>query len=420
METYKFLLDLALILLSTKLLGLVTRKFNMPQVVGALLAGLILGPGMFNVISQTDFIQKTAEVGVVVLMFCAGMETDVTELKKSGKASFVIALIGVIVPLIGGYLVAAAFNRPGLLESDATCSIFLQNVFIGVILTATSVSITVETLKELGKLKTHSGNAILGAAVIDDILGIIALTVITSMADSSVKISVVLLKIVGFFVFAAVAGYLFYQFYSRWSNRSNVGLQRHTIVAFVFCLVMAYVAEEFFGVADITGAYIAGIIISMTQKEPYLASRFDIVSYLYLSPIFFASIGLKVVLPKMKGTVVAFAAVLTIVAILTKVIGCGLGAKLCHYKNYQAIRIGVGMISRGEVALIVASKGEALGLMGTQLMGPVVIVVIITTIIAPILLKPVFKMGPASVPSDNNKLAEGFEQIAKIREHNER
>ena len=420
METYKFLLDLALILLSTKLLGLVTRKFNMPQVVGALLAGLILGPGMFNVISQTDFIQKTAEVGVVVLMFCAGMETDVTELKKSGKASFVIALIGVIVPLIGGYLVAAAFNRPGLLESDATCSIFLQNVFIGVILTATSVSITVETLKELGKLKTHSGNAILGAAVIDDILGIIALTVITSMADSSVKISVVLLKIVGFFVFAAVAGYLFYQFYSRWSNRSNVGLQRHTIVAFVFCLVMAYVAEEFFGVADITGAYIAGIIISMTQKEPYLASRFDIVSYLYLSPIFFASIGLKVVLPKMNGTVVAFAAVLTIVAILTKVIGCGLGAKLCHYKNYQAIRIGVGMISRGEVALIVASKGEALGLMGTQLMGPVVIVVIITTIIAPILLKPVFKMCPASVPSDNNKLAEGFEQIAKIREHNER
>ena len=420
METYKFLLDLALMLLSTKLLGLVTRKFNMPQVVGALLAGLILGPGMFNVISQTDFIQKTAEVGVVVLMFCAGMETDVTELKKSGKASFVIALIGVIVPLIGGYLVAAAFNRPGLLESDATCSIFLQNVFIGVILTATSVSITVETLKELGKLKTHSGNAILGAAVIDDILGIIALTVITSMADSSVKISVVLLKIVGFFVFAAVAGYLFYQFYSRWSNRSNVGLQRHTIVAFVFCLVMAYVAEEFFGVADITGAYIAGIIISMTQKEPYLASRFDIVSYLYLSPIFFASIGLKVVLPKMNGTVVAFAAVLTIVAILTKVIGCGLGAKLCHYKNYQAIRIGVGMISRGEVALIVASKGEALGLMGTQLMGPVVIVVIITTIIAPILLKPVFKMGPASVPSDNNKLAEGFEQIAKIREHNER
>ncbi len=394
METYKFLLDLALILLSTKVLGLVTRKFHMPQVVGALLAGLILGPGILNVISQTTYIGDTAEIGVVVLMFCAGMETDVNELKKCGKASMIIALIGVIVPLAGGFAVAAFFNRPGLLESDASCSIFLQNLFIGVILTATSVSITVETLKELGKLKTRSGNAILGAAVIDDILGIIALTIITSLADSSVKIGVVLLKIVGFFVFAGLFGLIFYKFYSKWCRKSSNGLQRHTIMAFVFCLIMAYAAEEFFGVADITGAYIAGIIISMTEKEPYLSSRFSTLSYLYLSPIFFASIGLKVVLPKMSGTLIAFAVVLTIVAILTKVVGCGLGAKLCHYKNYQAIRIGVGMISRGEVALIVASKGAALGLMGSELMGPVVIVVIITTIIAPILLKPVFNMGP--------------------------
>lgn len=416
METYKFLLDLALILLATKLLGLVTRKFNMPQVVGALIAGLVLGPGLLDIITQTEYIGQTAEVGVVVLMFCAGMETDVEELKKSGKASFIIALIGVIVPLIGGYFAAMAFNRPGLLESDASCSVFLQNLFIGVILTATSVSITVETLKELGKLKTHSGNAILGAAVIDDILGIIALTIITSLADSSVKIGIVMLKIVGFFVFAAIAGFLFYKFFSIWSSRSQAGLQRHTIMAFVFCLVMAFAAEQFFGVADITGAYIAGIIISMTQKEPYIASRFDILSYIYLSPIFFASIGLKVVLPKMSSTVVVFSIILTIVAILTKVLGCGLGAKLCHYKNYQAIRIGVGMISRGEVALIVASKGAALGLMGSQLMGPVVIVVIITTIIAPILLKPVFKLGPTTIRTENNKLAENFEQMQQYRE----
>ena len=200
METYKFLLDLCLILLSTKVLGLLTRKFSMPQVVGALLAGVILGPGILGIITPTDFISDTAEVGVIVLMFCAGMETDVQELKKSGKSALIIALIGVLVPLVGGYAVAAFFNRPGMLESDASCSLFLQNVFIGVILTATSVSITVETLKELGKLKTRSGNAILGAAVIDDILGIIALTLITSMADESVKISIVLLKIIGFFI----------------------------------------------------------------------------------------------------------------------------------------------------------------------------------------------------------------------------
>lgn len=391
METYKFLLDLALILFSTKILGLLTRKLQMPQVVGALLAGLILGPGMFDIISQTDFIHSSAEIGVIVLMFCAGMETDVDELKNSGKASLIIATLGVIVPLIGGFAVAHFFNRPGMIESDATSSILLQNIFIGVILTATSVSITVETLKELGKLKTHAGSTILGAAVIDDILGIIALTIITSMADSSVNIGVVLLKIVAFFVFAGVIGFAFFKFFTKWTSKSDHGLQRHTIIAFVFCLVMAYIAEEFFGVADITGAYIAGMILSMTKEEEYLMERFNVVSYLYLSPIFFASIGLKVVLPDMTVTIVAFAVILTLIAIITKMIGCGLGAKLCKYTNKESLQIGVGMISRGEVALIVASKGEALGLMGSSLMGPVVIVVVITTIITPILLKPVFK-----------------------------
>lgn len=393
MDTYKFLLDLALILLSTKVLGLVSRKFFMPQVVGALLAGLILGPGVLDVISQTDFINKTAEVGVIVLMYCAGMETDVQELKKSGKASVVIALMGVVIPLAGGCAVAMFFNRPGLIETNAACSVFLQNIFIGVILTATSVSITVEALKELGKLKTRAGNAILGAAVIDDILGIIALTVITSLADSSVKVWVVLLKIAGFFVAVIAAGFLFYQFFTRWSRKSEKGMRRHVIVSFVFCLLMAYMAEDFFGVADITGAYLAGVIISLTIKKDYIMSRFDTLSYLYLSPIFFASIGIKAALPKMSYAVVVFSVILTIVAILTKMAGCGLGAKLCRYDNDQALQIGVGMISRGEVALIVANKGEALGLMDQYLMGPIVIVVIITTIIAPILLKPVFRKG---------------------------
>ena len=201
---YGFLLDLALILLSTKLLGLLTQRFQLPQVVGALLAGLILGPAVLNVIQETEFIKDTAEIGVIVMMFCAGMETDVNELKHSGKAAFIIALIGVFVPILGGFGLAYFFNQPGVIESDASTPIFLQNLFIGVILTATSVSISVETLKELGKLKTRSGNAILGAAIIDDVLGIIALTIISSMADSSVSIWMVLLQILGFFVFVAV------------------------------------------------------------------------------------------------------------------------------------------------------------------------------------------------------------------------
>ncbi len=419
MEGYSYLLDLAIILLSTKVLGLATRKVQMPQVVGALLAGLLLGPAVLGWITETNFIHEVAEIGVIVLMFCAGMETDIKELKESGKASFVIALLGVIVPLVGGFAAAWFFNKPDMIASDASCSIFLQNIFIGIILTATSVSITVETLKELGKLKTRSGNAILGAAIIDDILGIIALTIVTSMADSSVNVAVVLLKILGFFIFSGIIGAIFYKVYKQWTESSEKGLQRHAIVAFVFCLLMAYIAEVAFGVADITGAFIAGLIISNTNKSMFIRVKFDTISYMLLSPVFFASIGLKVVLPEMTSEIIWFAVVLVIVAILTKVIGCGIGAKICGYQNYQAKRIGVGMISRGEVALIVASKGTAVGLLGGNFLGPIVIVVIFTTIITPVLLKIVFKKTPpipaSETIAESESLAKELEEVMKYR-----
>ena len=357
--SYKFLLDLALILLCTKILGLVTRSFRMPQVVGALLAGLVLGPAALNVLGDVSFIEKVSEIGVIVLMFTAGMETDIKELKKTGRASFIIALIGVLVPLAGGFLLAMAFNTESL--SDANASILLQNIFIGVILTATSVSITVETLKEMGKLNTRAGNAILGAAIIDDILGIIALTIITSMADPTVQIGIVLLKVLLFFVFAAVAGILFYLFFKKLQAHYHRDMRRFVILAFVFCLLISYCAEEFFGVADITGAFIAGLIISNTERAPYIASRFETLSYTLLSPVFFASIGLDVSMPEMTPHIIAFTILLVVVAVITKIVGCGLGAKMCHFSNRESVQVGVGMVSRGEVALIVATKGAALG-----------------------------------------------------------
>ena len=280
MESYHFLLDIALILLSTKVFGLITKKFQMPQVVGALLAGLLLGPAVLGWIKETEFLDQISELGVIVLMFSAGLETDVKELKKTGVASFVIALIGVLVPLAGGFGLACFFNRPGMIESDVSASLFLQNMFIGVILTATSVSITVESLKEMGKLNTRAGNAILGAAVIDDILGIVALTLVTSMTDPTVNVLVVLGKIVLFFAFALGAGLLFYLFFKHWIAHYEKDMRRFVIVAFVFCLLLSYVAEEWFGVADITGAYIAGLMISNTQRSKYVAARFgDIVIY---------------------------------------------------------------------------------------------------------------------------------------------
>ncbi len=404
MESYSYLLDLALILLSTKVFGLLTRRVRLPQVVGALLAGLILGPACLGILHQTDFIYQVSEIGVIVLMFCAGLETDIDELKRTGKASFVIALFGVLIPLVGGFAVAAYFNRPGMLESTASTSLMLQNIFIGVILTATSVSISVETLKEMGKLNTRAGNAILGAAIIDDILGIIALTIITSLADSSVNVFLVLGKIVAFFVFVGVGGYLLHIVFQKWVKGYERDLRRFVILAFVICLVFSYCAEEFFGVADITGAFFAGLIITKTTHTDYIARRFSTLSYLLLSPVFFANIGLQVVLPKMSTMIIVFAVVLVLVAVLTKVVGCGLGAKLCKYSNQDCMRIGTGMISRGEVALIVASKGNAVGLMSADLLGPVVIVVVITTIIAPIFLKITFSGKKKESAYEENNL----------------
>ncbi|MGU8577816.1 cation:proton antiporter [Clostridium perfringens] len=391
MLSYEFLFDLALILISTKLFGLITKKVRMPQVVGALVAGVILGPAVLNVLSETEFIQKLAELGVIVLMFTAGLETDINQLKKTGKASFIIAVLGVIIPLAGGFFIASIFNKGNDVNT------ILQNVFIGIILTATSVSITVETLKEMGKLNTRAGNAILGAAIIDDILGIIALTITTSLADPSINVIIVLAKIVMFFIFAGFAGYLFHWAFIKLDERYQRDLRRFVILAFVFCLLLSFCAEEFFGVADITGAFIAGLVISDSNRSKYLNSRFETLSYMLLSPIFFASIGIKVQLTAMTKTIFIFAILLLIVAILSKVFGCALGAKLCKYSNREAIQIGTGMISRGEVALIVANKGIAMGLMLPEFLAPVVIVVVVTTIVTPILLKVVFNNKSKSV-----------------------
>ena len=383
-----FLLDLSIIILSTKILGLMTKKIHMPQVVGALMAGLILGPSMLGIVHETDFISKMAELGVIVLMFSAGLETDMKELKKCGKASLIIAIIGVIVPLIGGFAVAAFYNNNGQLLNMSTGKL-LENIFIGVILTATSVSITVETLQELGTLKTRSGTAILGAAVIDDILGIIILTIITSLSNSSVHIGFILFKIFAFFAITIIIGLIFYYVFNHLSKLHGPK-RRISIYGLVFCLLMSFMAERFFGIADITGAYIAGIIISTTCESEYVSVKIDTISFLLLSPIFFANIGIKTTLNVMNPSMLVFTVVLLLVAILTKVIGCGLGAKLCKYTNGESIRIGVGMISRGEVALIVANVGVSMNLMPDKYFGPVIMVVIVTTLITPILLKLVY------------------------------
>ncbi len=380
--SYEFLLTIAIIMLFTKIFGLTSERVHMPQVVGALVAGVLVGPSGLGWVGETDFLVKAAEIGVIILMFNAGLDTDLEELKSTGFASFIIAVIGVVVPLIGGigcYLLFA--NDP----SDPLN--MMKAAFIGVVLTATSVSITVETLREMGKLRSKVGTAILGAAVIDDILGIVVLTVLTGFTDPTVQPMLVFGRILGFFVFVLVIGFVMYKAFAKmeqiWHKHRRIA-----IYALVFAFLMSYVAERFFGIADITGAYFAGIVIcNLSATRDYVASKTNVLGYMLFSPLFFASIGIKTNLEGLTGTLVVFAIVLTIVAILTKIIGCGLGARLMGFQTYDAFSIGLGMVSRGEVALIVAQKGEQAGLIDASMFPAIVLVVIVTTLVTPILLK---------------------------------
>ena len=398
-----------------------------------LFAGFIIGwnfgiKTIFCIIvlpASLNFFQETlpgvqawlAELGVIVLMFSAGLETDIQELKKAGLASFVIALLGVIVPLVGGFFLADFYNTE---QDPEMAKLFWQNIFIGVVLTATSVSITVETLKELGALNSRAGNAILGAAVIDDILGIIALTVVISLGgkksgDGEAEktfgsllagdgVLAVVINILAFFIVAIGAAVLYHFFFKKWRESSNENLRRHNIVTFVFCLLLSFVAEICFGVADITGAFVAGLAVSGLKKNEYVVNRFNTLSYMLLSPIFFANIGLAMTLKGLTKKLVVFMLLLMLLAVVTKVIGCGLGAKIMRYTNKESLQIGIGMISRGEVALIVANKGASVGLMSEKFMTPLVIMVVFTTIVTPILLKLVFpkkKGGDKETVSDD-------------------
>ena len=386
---YEFLLWIALILISTKVLGLLCKAVHLPEVVGALLAGVILGPSALGLMSMEGdtgtLLTYVAEMGVIFLMFSAGLDTDLKELKANIGASFVTALIGVIVPLIGGMIGYALYFREDLSNYDQ----MLQSLFVGVVLTATSVSITVETLREMGRLSGKVGMTILGAAIIDDILGMVVLAVVSSMKDTSVKPTTVLIKIVLYFVLILIL----FMVTSRleFAIEKNDHKRRVAIFAIAFCFILAYVSEIGFGIADITGAYFAGVMLCQSKIRDYVDVKIHDVSTVFFSCIFFASVGLKVTLGGMTLKVWMFAVILTLIAIISKMVGCGLGAKICKFTWKESLQTGVGMISRGEVALIVAEKGRQVGLISEDLFAPIILVVIVTTLITPILLKVVFK-----------------------------
>lgn len=386
MESYEFLKDLAILLLVAKAFGIVAKKLSAPQVVGEILAGLILGPAVFGFLKNTDFIEYMAELGVIMLMFEAGLGSNLKQLKKTGAKASAIALAGVLIPMVLGvvlYMSVFGWAEPGTDE-------FFRALFIGVIMTATSVSITVAALKELGKVSDETGTTIVSAAIIDDVLGIIVLTLVLGMKDTSVNPGIIIMKAFLFFVVAIVSGILVYRVFTLLDEKYP-HMRRVPIASLCYCLLMAFVAEEYFGIADITGAYVAGLVLCNLKDAEYIERKIDISSYMFFAPIFFAGIGLKTTFSSMDESLLLFSILFVIVAMLGKIIGCGGMAALLRFDRHESLKIGVGMMTRGEVALIVATKGLQLGVITSDYFTPVILLILITSVITPVALKALYR-----------------------------
>lgn len=385
METYEILKDLALIFIFAKGAGLLARKLKAPMVVGEIIAGLFIGPCLLKLVEPTDFINQMAEIGVVLIMFSAGLETNLQELKKSGFAAFLIACVGVFVPLVSGSLLYMCIYGFSSFGSDE----FFKAVFIGCIMTATSVGITVEVLKELGKLKSRVGQTILSAAIIDDVIGIIVLTFVLGFKDPDSNTFLVTGKIFLFLVLSLVAGFIIYKLFKLYDER-HTHTRRIPIIAITLCFLMAYAAEKYFGIADITGAYIAGIILCNVRDAEYIDRRVSINGYMFFAPVFFVSIGLKTDFSTVDSSMILFSAGFVIVAMLSKIIGCGLISKCFRYSWTDCLKIGAGMMTRGEVALIITNKGLNLGIIESSYFTAVILLIIVSSIVTPIVLKLLF------------------------------
>ncbi len=382
--------DLAIILITAKLLGVLAKRFGIPQVVGEIVAGLLIGPNLLGIVGSSDYLDISAEIGVVLLMFMAGLTTNMKDLIKSGPIAFVVACVGVLVPLIGGTLLYSCFYGFDAIGSQG----FYKALFIGTILTATSVSITVETLKELGKLEGRVGTIITGAAVIDDVIGIIVLTFVIGLtgdgSSSDAGVGEVMLKTLLFIVFCCTVGIAVYYLF-KFLDKRYPHQRRIPIMGLALCLAMAYISDRFFGVADITGAYVAGIILCNLKDSKYINEKMDVSSYLFFGPIFFASIGIQSQITDFDVELLMFSICFVLVGLVTKIIGCGLTAKAFGMNWNDSIKVGVGMMTRGEVALVVSQKGLDAGLLDDRYFTAVIMLILVSSLITPILLKVLFK-----------------------------
>lgn len=402
-EVTRIIFYLAVILFATKALGMATRKLGLPQVAGMVIAGLLIGPAIFSQIPigfngiinpteiEMDVLKTFSQIGVILILFSSGLETDLKDLKTSGFASSMIALAGVAVPLVLGSLTAAIFMG-GIPQTLSDPDRLMNALFVGAILTATSVGITVETLRELGKLNTKLGTTILSSAIIDDVIGIIVLSLISSLGGGSNPVFT-LLKAAGFFVFSIGLGIVL-RIIFKWVAAKYPHKRRTGIFALSVCFLYAYCAEEFFGIAAITGAYMAGVMLSGLSDTKFVDKKILVSGYMIFSPIFFAFIGISADFSNFKLSDIWFALAFVFIGIISKIIGCSGVAKLVKFNVNDSVAVGCGMIARGEVALAVYSTAAWLiyidnggNLVGIDPLFATIMLIITTSVLCPILLK---------------------------------
>ena len=406
---FRFLLDLAIILISTKMLGVILKKIGLPQVLGAIIAGVILG--ITGIVKESVPLDVFSEIGVIMIMFTAGMETNFTELKKNGVASIVITTLGVIIPFALGFISA-------LIIPDITLK---ERMFFGVILTATSVGITVATLKELNALHGKVGSSVITAAILDDIIGIIILAFFTAnVSDSTVggkivtlfkgditalSTLIVFINVIAFFI-AAIAFGMVMHFLFKILSKKFPHTRRLPIFSLAMCFFYSWAAEKLFGIAAITGAFVAGMMIANMKQTEYVERRVEIGAYLMFSPIFFASIGIKLpyqqIAENFSWGLVGFSLLFVFMGIIGKVIGCGAGSLICKYKFQESLKIGVSMMVRGEVCLIVAQTGVNAGIMSQDYFISIVALIVVSSLLTPIILKVLFKRYPNVVEFEDH------------------
>lgn len=378
--------QLAVILIASKIAGDISVRLGQPSVLGKLLIGIVLGPTVLGVVTDTEIIKEISQIGVILLMFVAGLETDIDEFKRTAKASTNVGVAGIIAPLALGYGAGIVMGLSSI-----------ESIFLGLLLSATSVSISVQTLKELGKLKSREGATIMGAAVIDDVLVILALAFLMSFAGGDVNLGMVVLKKVAFFAVIILLSWKVVPWVLK--KFAPLKVTESVISAgLIICFLFAYLAE-YTGVAAIIGSYIAGVAISLTNYRQEVAHKVETISYSIFVPVFFTSIGVTAQFSGIMQNLwlIVF---LSVLAIVSKLVGGALGAKLSGFPWRNSMAIGAAMVSRGEVALIIAAIGLESKLLTEDMFAILIVVVLVTTIVTPPMMKWLF--------SDKKQPAEGL------------